>query len=272
MLLSNSEQYWLQRNRMPHQNQPKASAKIAIPKVHHHRHGRLTGRVPGARYVQYHLSAQNQLTLIAACLITLSVLILIYVTDFTITSYFGRFIKETNSKASIPAETIGFEITYEEMFQEIAAQYELDWHLLAQAAYQESGLNPRAVGKDDDTGLMQIIPSTWNEWAPKVGVSDPFDPYSNVHVAAAYLAFLREYFSEMGYPEDRWMLVAYNWGPDNLRRLLEDGRGWEQVPEKRQRYALSILRSVSDTPPGWEEIRDKMVTGRNLTKPALSIK
>jgi soluble lytic murein transglycosylase-like protein len=196
---------------------------------------------------------------------------LIHTTDFTITSYVGRFIRETNSEASVPAGAVEAEMTYEEMFREIAPQYGLDWHLLAQVAYQESRFNPRAVGKDDDTGLMQIIPSTWNEWAPKVGVSDPFDPYSNVHVAAAYLAFLRKYFTEMGYPEDRWMLVAYNWGPDNLRRLLEDGGGWEQVPEKRRRYALRILRAVSDTPPGWEEIRDEIVMGRNLTKPALSI-
>jgi soluble lytic murein transglycosylase-like protein len=255
---------------MPHQNQPKASTKIAIPQAHHHRRARWTGRGLKARCVQYHLSLQNQLALIAACLISLSVLILIYVTDFTVTAYVGRFSKAT-SEASVSAGVVGVEITYEEMFQEIAAQYDLDWHLLVRVAYQESRLNPRAVGKDEDTGLMQIIPATWDEWAPNVGVSDPFDPYSNVQVAAAYLAFLRKYFSEMGYPEDRWMLVAYNWGPDNLRRLLEDGGGWEQVPEKRRRYALRILQSASDTPPGWEEIRDEMVISENLTKPALSI-
>ena len=256
---------------MPHQNQPKASTKIAIPQAHHHRHARWAGRDPRARCVQYHLSLQNLLALIAACLISLSVLILIYVTDFTVIAYVGRFSK-TTSEASVPAGVGGVEITYEEMFQEIAAQYDLDWHLLVRVAYQESRLDPRAVGKDEDTGLMQIVPCTWNEWAPKVGVFDPFDPYSNVQVAAAYLAFLRKHFTEMGYPEDRWMLVAYNWGPNNLRRLLEGGGGWDQVPEKRRRYALSILQSASDTSPGWEEIRDETVTSRNLTKPALSIK
>jgi soluble lytic murein transglycosylase-like protein len=151
------------------------------------------------------------------------------------------------------------EITYEEMFREIAPQYGLDWRMLARQAYQESRLDPLAVGRDHDTGLMQIVPSTWREWAPQVGVTDPFDPYSNVLVAAAYLAFLRGYFSEMGYPEDRWMLVAYNWGPHNLRRLLEQGGGWEQVPPKRQNYALAVLEATSDLPPGWGHICDEPV-------------
>jgi soluble lytic murein transglycosylase-like protein len=256
---------------MTDENQSKNPAKVTLPEVHHHRHARWTERIHRVRRVQPHLSVQNQLALMAVCLVALSVLILIYTTDFTIISYIGKLTKETCLEVGIPARAVGTEITYEEMFQEIAPQYGLDWQLLAQVAYQESGLNPKAVGKDGDTGLMQIIPSTWDEWAPKVGVSDPFDPYSNVQVAAAYLAFLRKHFTEMGYPEDRWMLVAYNWGPNNLRRLLEDGGGWDQVPEKRRRYALRILQSASDTPPGWEEIRDEMVISKNLTKPALSI-
>jgi soluble lytic murein transglycosylase-like protein len=251
---------------MTDESQSKNPVKATLPDVYHHRCARWAGGIHKVHRVQYHLSIRNQLMLIAVCLIALSILIFIYVTDFTITSYVIKFARETSLETGVPARTIGVEITYEEMFQEVAPQYGLDWHLLAQIAYQESRLNPMAVGKDDDTGLMQIIPSTWHEWAPQVGVSDPFDPYSNVMVAAAYLAFLKEYFSEMGYPEDRWMLVAYNWGPNNLRRLLESGGGWDQVPEKQRRYALRILQSASDMPPGWEELQTK-----NLTKPAISI-
>lgn len=136
-------------------------------------------------------------------------------------------------------------MTYEQMFQEIAPRYGLDWHVLAQLAYQESRLNPLALGRDNDLGLMQILPSTWNEWAPRVGVTDPFDPYSNIEVGAAYLAYVRDYAQARGYYEPQWMLVGYNGGPDRLRQLFAGNGTWAQVPEKQRRYVLAILQASS---------------------------
>jgi membrane-bound lytic murein transglycosylase F len=136
------------------------------------------------------------------------------------------------------------EISYEDMFREIAGQHNLDWKLLAELAYRESHLDPLAVGAAREVGLMQILPSTWEEWAPIVGASDAFDPYSNIQVAAAYLSFLKEYCRQKGYVEDYWMLVAYNWGPDNTRRLFDEHGGWDQVPAETRRYTLGILRAA----------------------------
>lgn len=141
------------------------------------------------------------------------------------------------------------EMTHEEIFQEIAPQYGLDWHLLAEIAYQESRMDPWALGRDNDMGLMQIIPSTWNEWAPKVGVTDPYDPYSNVLVAAAYLAYIREYAGARGYTEDYWMLVGYNWGPNNLRQLFNDTQ--MRIPDRQDRYARDILRARANGLARW---------------------
>ncbi|MBN1995797.1 MAG: transglycosylase SLT domain-containing protein [Anaerolineae bacterium] len=213
---------------------------------------------PGQKYRwRRKLSAQNKWMLTVACLLALSVLVIVSGVDsFTPTRIAGQ--KSVVADLA-PEITVDVEITYEKMFQEIAPQYGLDWKLLARQAHRESRFDPLAVGKANEAGLMQIIPSTWNEWAPKLGVADPYDPYSNVLVAAAYLAYLREYFAKMGYPEERWMLVAYNWGPHNLGQLLESGGEWEQIPEKQRRYVLDILNSASDTPPGWEKIRDRPV-------------
>lgn len=136
-------------------------------------------------------------------------------------------------------------LTYEEIFKKVALQYGLDWRVLAEVAYRESRMNPVAIGRDSDMGLMQIVPATWNEWAPKVGVSDPFDPYSNVLVAGAYLAYLRSYCQARGYHEIQWVLVGYNWGPKNIQQLFESKGGWGQVPEKQQQYALLILNAAS---------------------------
>ncbi len=132
-------------------------------------------------------------------------------------------------------------MAYEQIIQSIASEYGLDWHLLVEQAYRESRFDPLAVGKANDMGLMQILPGTWDEWAPKVKVFDPFDPDSNVRVAAAYLAWIREQLAKLGRPETYWMLAAYNWGIGNVTRLLKGGDTWAQVPPERQAYANDII-------------------------------
>jgi hypothetical protein len=135
-------------------------------------------------------------------------------------------------------------MSYEAMFKEVAQDYDLDWRMLAEQAYQESRLDPWNLGDKREIGLMQIMPATWNEWAPKVGATDPWDPYSNVLVAAAYLDYLKGYCSDVGYPGDECMLVAYNWGPHNLRQLVDNGGDWGQVPAKVRHYAYDILQAT----------------------------
>lgn len=134
--------------------------------------------------------------------------------------------------------------TYEQIIQEIAARYGLDWRILVELAYRESRFNAQAIGQQGEIGLMQIKPSTWQEWSPKLGPIDPYDPYSNVLVGTAYLMHLREYFARLGYPEPHWSLVAYNWGPRNVREVLEAGGDWQQVSLKPRQYALGILQQV----------------------------
>ncbi|MCP4167811.1 MAG: lytic transglycosylase domain-containing protein [Chloroflexi bacterium] len=128
------------------------------------------------------------------------------------------------------------------LFAKIAADYDLDKHLLAEQAWRESRWNPLAVGRSRDMGIMQIIPSTWQKWSKKVGVYDPFDPESNIRVGAAFLASLKVMLNkDLSIDGDHWMLVAYNWGPINVRRLIEGGKGWLDVPQNRRDYATDIL-------------------------------
>ncbi len=132
-------------------------------------------------------------------------------------------------------------MAYEEIFQKTASDYGLDWHLLLEQGYRESRFDPLAVGKANDLGLMQVLPTTWDEWGPKAGAFDPFDPESNVRVAAAYLAWIREQLVKLGRPEAYWMLAAYNWGIGNVVKLLKSGGNWSQVPQERQDYANDII-------------------------------
>lgn len=143
------------------------------------------------------------------------------------------------------------DMTDEKIFQEIALQYELNWQLLAEVAYQESRMNPLAIGKDNELGLMQILPSTWNEWSPQIGVSDPFDRYSNVLVGAAYLAYVRDYARSRGYYDEYWMLVGYNWGPNNLDQFFDQTK--TEIPKQQHQYATDILQAVSTGKSRWRK-------------------
>lgn len=139
-------------------------------------------------------------------------------------------------------------ITFAQMFQEIALRYDLNWRMLAAQAYIESGFDSLALGQDGDMGLMQIMPKTWQEFAPLVSVKDPFESYSNTLVAASYLDYLRTKLSEKGYPQQQWMLVAYNWGPDHVLDFLASGGTWETLDPERRKYAEEILRITATIP------------------------
>jgi hypothetical protein len=138
-------------------------------------------------------------------------------------------------------------MTYEEIFKEVAAQYNLDWRILAEQSYWESRLDPGAIGASQEMGLMQIYPTTWQEWSAKLDVTDPLDTYSNILVGAAYLAYCRDYFKSLGHSEAYWMLVAYNWGPNNLHQLLQTDRDWFLIPPRTRQYSLGILEAAGAT-------------------------
>ena len=176
------------------------------------------------------------------------------------------FMLQTGNISPVNRPGRGQEITYEVMFREIAAEYDLDWKVLALHAYRESRFDSQALGVDNDMGLMQILPSTWNEWAPRVGVSDPFGPYSNVLVGAAYSAYLRDHLHRRGYPEQAWVLVAYNWGIYNVDQLLTRGGNWTEVPAAPRRYALDILQADPNTTITWAEVQAQLKVHRSIRR------
>jgi soluble lytic murein transglycosylase-like protein len=132
-------------------------------------------------------------------------------------------------------------VAFEEIFQDVAGKHKLDWHLMVEQCFRESRFDPLAVGADNNMGLMQIVPATWDDWAPKVNVYDPFDPDSNIAVAGAYLNWLREQLAMVNRPEPYWLLAAYDWGIANVLKLLRAGGSWEDVPDDRRDYATDII-------------------------------
>jgi soluble lytic murein transglycosylase-like protein len=72
-------------------------------------------------------------------------------------------------------------------------------------------------------GLMQVIPSTGQELAARLGIrwEGPhtlFDPTTNVRIGVAYLQELRDRYGDMSIA-----LAAYNWGPGRIDRRISRG-------------------------------------------------
>jgi len=104
----------------------------------------------------------------------------------------------------------------------------------------ESGFDNFAVSPVGALGLMQIMPSTGQALARRLGIPwrgsrTLFDPVANVKIGVAYLQELRERFDHLP-----TALAAYNWGPARIRRWVRSGSA---LPA---RYAQRVLSSRAE--------------------------
>lgn len=101
-------------------------------------------------------------------------------------------------------------LPYGETIFETAERHRLDGLLLAALVEVESSFLPHAISPDGAVGLMQILPSTSNDY----GVFDLRDPIANLDVGSRYLSDLLDRFDG----DLELALAAYNAGPGNVRR------------------------------------------------------
>src|SRR5438309_1313324 len=113
-----------------------------------------------------------------------------------------------------------------------SAHYRLDPDLVNSVIHAESGFNPHALSRKGARGLMQLMPQT----ALQLGVSNVFDPQSNVEGGTRYL---RELLERYNFDLVK-ALAAYNAGP----RRVEQYRGVPPYYETRA-YVASIIRDFN---------------------------
>jgi murein DD-endopeptidase MepM/ murein hydrolase activator NlpD len=122
-----------------------------------------------------------------------------------------------------------------------AQEFGLEWQLLASQAWAESSFNPEAESHAGAMGLMQIMPKTWDERAPKIGASAPFHAGDSARVAADYMVWLLKQTGGSEYDA----LAAYGWGIGN----------W--------------LNDPNNIPEQWGDYASKIIHGRDLLKAVL---
>ena len=102
------------------------------------------------------------------------------------------------------------------------SKYKINSYLVAAIIRTESHFRPHAVSSAGAIGLMQIMPTT-GEWiAGKIGIegfttSDLSDPATNIRLGTWYLHYLIDRFGDTS-----TALIAYNAGPGNAERYRED--------------------------------------------------
>jgi soluble lytic murein transglycosylase-like protein len=110
------------------------------------------------------------------------------------------------------------------------ARHQVDPDLINSVIRAESGFNPKAISPKGAQGLMQLMPQT----AFQLGVSNPFEPMSNVDGGTRYLSeLLQQYQGDMVKA-----LAAYNAGP---QRVAQYGG----VPPYRETHAY-VARVIRD--------------------------
>lgn len=101
---------------------------------------------------------------------------------------------------------------------------------------QESGGDPDAVSSAGAVGLAQSMPKTAKD--PGYGVEpldDPRDPEQARRFAEDYLGAMLDEFEDPGHA-----LMAYNWGPGNVKRWKSNGGDPSKVPDETRDYVKSL--------------------------------
>jgi soluble lytic murein transglycosylase-like protein len=122
-----------------------------------------------------------------------------------------------------------------------ARRCDMDPALVLAVMHVESRYNTFAVSSKDAMGLMQIIPSTGEELAARLGIrwEGPhtlFDPAANVRIGVAYLQELRDRYGDLSIA-----LAAYNWGPGRIDRRISRGAPLPTI------YAQLVLEAYGES-------------------------
>jgi soluble lytic murein transglycosylase-like protein len=111
-------------------------------------------------------------------------------------------------------------------------RHHLDPDLVSSVIHAESAFNPRALSPKGAQGLMQLMPQT----AMKLGVTNAFDPKSNVEGGTQYLrSLLEQYHFDLVKA-----LAAYNAGPGRVAQY-----GGVPPYYETQAYVARIVRDFN---------------------------
>jgi soluble lytic murein transglycosylase-like protein len=138
---------------------------------------------------------------------------------------------------------------YDSLIMWYAEKCHLEFKQIKAQLMAESGMDPDAVSPVGAMGLGQFMPRTWEEWRDGTpGVQEltgrntllAFDPEDNIAATCAYMAWLL-WALDGDMPD---ALRAYNYGIGNVKRWIEDGRNYNELPKETQNYVDRICKLI----------------------------
>lgn len=124
-----------------------------------------------------------------------------------------------------------FPIEYEKEVAMASEEFGIDRATIYSIINIESHFNKNVVSSKGAVGLMQILPSTAEEVAQKIGLLnfDLKNPKDNIFLGTAYFSSLQKRFGDK-----TLALCAYNAGPTNVNCWLEkystDEKNLDKIP------------------------------------------
>src|SRR6516225_311606 len=120
--------------------------------------------------------------------------------------------------------------------REAAARFRVPGHWVRAVMHQESGGEQQATSSVGAMGLMQVMPTTYEELRVRYQLGDyPYDPHNNILAGTAYI---REMYDRFGAPG---FLAAYNAGPDRVENYLA---GRAALPDETVNYVAAITPNL----------------------------
>ena len=151
---------------------------------------------------------------------------------------------------------------YQAFFEQAAAQYNVDWRLIAAMGYQESHWNPDAVSPTGVRGIMMLTLRT----AKEMDVANRLDPKSSIFGGARYFVKTKNRMDKsIPEPDRTWMaMAAYNVGYYHVIDAREITRKLNKNPDRwiDLKVALPLLakrkwykKTRYGYARGWEPVR-----------------
>lgn len=157
-------------------------------------------------------------------------------------SLYNKYFKNRHSSRSIHSEfytlSSGKISRYDDIIKRESQRIDWDWRLMASMIYQESRFNPEAESWAGAYGLMQLMPTTANNY----GITKGSPPEAQIRAGASFIKWLDDRFvGEIQDKDERvkFVLASYNIGFGHIqdaRRLAErygeDPNVWQGCVEE----------------------------------------
>jgi cell division septation protein DedD len=124
---------------------------------------------------------------------------------------------------------------------EAALNYDVPEKWIREVIRQESSFQVMSTSAPGAMGLMQIMPSTYDELRARYNLGDdPYDPHDNIMAGTAYIRELYDLYGSPGF------LAAYNAGPGRLDDYLTRHK---PLPDETRNYVARIGPRIDGTFP-----------------------